>query len=468
MRRSLMAAVAVTALATPFALVATSGSAAAAPVPHRTPVIDFNHDGYADLAVSAGRGTVDGKTGAGYISVLYGSAAGADTANTEQISRATPGLPGTPEQGAGFGLRTTADDLDGDGYTDLVVNDEPYDVVLWGSAYGLTGISQLPGESVWDLKAGDFNGDGRTDLVANSRTGIETRFGPFTRDGKPASAKNLENSDDTGPGDIIVGDMTGDGADDLVTSHSFEEMQYSSRLWKGGKDGFTGASTPTGKFTVDGVIADVDKDGYGDLVAREVDEVSEMQNYDAGAVRVVYGAASGLSDRTKRITQDTAGVPGVGEEGDSDLNDKGDQFGYSISAGDVTGDGYPDIAVGVPGEDLDSTGDAGAIVLLRGGSGGLTGTCAQAFNQTTAGVPGVSESGDAFGSAVLLADVNNNNRADLTVGAPTEDGTVKDSGAAWLLRGSQNGLTTTNITSFSPSSLGTAQEGALFGGKLTR
>ncbi|GAA3106812.1 FG-GAP-like repeat-containing protein [Streptomyces rectiviolaceus] len=467
MRRSLIAAVAVTALATPFAIVATGGSAAAAPVPHRTPVVDFNHDGYADLAVSAGRGTVDGKTGAGYISIVYGSAAGADTAHAEQISRATPGLPGTPEQGAGFGLRTTTGDLDGDGYTDLVVNDEPYDVVLWGSEHGLTGISQLPGESVWDLKAGDFNGDGKGDLVALSQSGLETRFGPFTRDGKPASAKNLDIGDDA-PADIIVGDMTGDGADDLVTSHSFEEMQYSSRLWKGGKDGFTGATTPTGKFTVDGVIADVDKDGYGDLVAREVDEVSEMQTLDAGAVRVVYGAASGLSDRTKLINQDTAGVPGVGEQGDEDLGDKGDQFGYSISAGDVTGDGYPDIAVGVPGEDVGSAGNTGAVVLLRGGAGGLTGTGAQAFNQSTADVPGVSEGDDAFGSAVLLSDVNNNNRADLTVGAPTEDGTVKDSGAAWLLRGSQNGLTTTNITSFSPSSLGTAQEGALFGGKLSR
>ncbi|MEV0317106.1 FG-GAP-like repeat-containing protein [Streptomyces sp. NPDC050658] len=467
MRRSLIAAVAVTAIATPLAVVATSGSAGAAPVPHRTPVTDFNHDGYADLAVAAPGGTVDGKKNAGYISVVYGSAAGADTATAKQISRATAGVPGAPEQDGGFGWRTTTGDLDGDGYTDLVVNNAPYDVVLWGSAHGLTGVSQLPGESGWDLKAGDFNGDGKTDLLANSRTGLETRFGPFTRDGKPASSKNLEQGDD-GPGGIIVGDMTGDGIDDLVTSHGFEEMQYSSRLWKGTKEGFTGASTPTGKFTVDGVIADVDQDGYGDLVAREVDQVSEMQDYDAGAVRVVYGAKSGLSDRTKKITQDTAGVPGVGEEGDWDLNDYGDQFGYSISAGDVTGDGYPDIAVGVPGEDLGDAGDTGAIVLLKGGATGLTGTGAQAFNQSTAGVPGVSEGDDAFGTSVQLSDVNNNNRADLAVGAPREDGTLKDSGASWLLRGSKNGLVTTNITSFSPSSLGTAEEGALFGGKFAR
>ncbi|MGW7079473.1 FG-GAP-like repeat-containing protein [Streptomyces sp. NPDC054866] len=465
MRRSLIAAVAVTALATPFAVVATAGSAAAAPAAASKPVTDFNHDGYADLAVSAYRGAVNGKAGAGYVSIVYGSPSGADTAHAKQINRATAGVPGDPEEDGGFGASTEAADLDGDGYTDLTVNNGSTDAVIWGSANGLTQGSALPGENV-QLKAGDFNGDGKTDLVANSLFTMEVRYGPFTRDGKPASTSSVENGDD-GPQDLMVGDVTGDGADDLVTGHAMEEMQHSSRLWKGTKDGLSKTSTPTNKFTTNGVIADVDKDGYGDLVAREVDEVSEMQVYDAGAVRVVYGSASGFSTRTAKITQDTAGVPGVGEPGDPDLNDRGDQFGYSISAGDVTGDGYPDIAVGLPGEDLDSAGDTGAVVLLKGGANGLTGTGAQAFNQTTAAVPGVSEYGDNFGTEVKLADVNKDGRADLTVGTPLEDGTTKDSGAAWLFRGATSGLTTTGITSFSPSSLGTPEAGARFGGELS-
>ncbi|MER5255066.1 MULTISPECIES: FG-GAP-like repeat-containing protein [unclassified Streptomyces] len=466
MRRSLIAAVAVTALATPFAVVATAGAATAAPNAAGKPVTDFNHDGYADLAVSAYRGAVNGTAGAGYVSIVYGSASGADTAHAKQIDRTTAGVPGDPEEGGGFGGSTEAADLDGDGYTDLILNNGPKDVVVWGSASGLTQGTELPGEYIQTLKAGDFNGDGKTDLVANSSSTLEVRYGPFTRAGKPASTSSVENGDD-GPKELMVGDVTGDGADDLVTSHDFEEMQYSSRLWKGSKEGLSKTSTPVKKFTTNGVIADVDKDGYGDLVAREVDEVSEMQVYDAGAVRVVYGSASGFSSRTAKITQDTAGVPGVGEQGDPDLNDRGDQFGYSLSAGDVTGDGYPDIAVGVPGEDVDSAGDTGAVVLLKGGANGLTGTGAQAFNQTTAGVPGVSESGDNFGTEVKLSDVNKDGLADLTVGAPLEDGTTKDSGAAWLFRGAKTGLTTTGITSFSPSSLGTPEAGARFGGELS-
>ncbi|WP_371528666.1 FG-GAP-like repeat-containing protein [Streptomyces sp. NBC_01283] len=467
MRRSLIAAVAVTALATPFAIVATAGSAAAAPAAASKPVTDFNHDGYADLAVSAYRGAVSGTSGAGYVSIVYGSPSGADTAHAKQVDRTTAGVPGDPEEDGSFGASTEAADLDGDGYTDLVAsNGNAADAVLWGSADGLTKGGALPGDYVQQIKAGDFNGDGKTDLVANSQSTMEVRYGPFTRDGKPASTSSVENGDD-GPQELMVGDVTGDGADDLVTGHAMEEMQHSSRLWKGSKDGLSKTSTPTKKFTTNGVIADVDKDGYGDLVAREVDEVSEMQVYDAGAVRVVYGSASGFSSRTAKITQDTAGVPGVGEQGDPDLHDRGDQFGYSLSAGDVTGDGYPDIAVGVPGEDVDSSGDTGAVVLLKGGANGLTGTGAQAFNQTTAGVPGVSEGDDYFGEEVKLTDVNKDGLADLTVGVPQEDGTTKDSGAAWLFRGAKTGLTTTGITSFSPSSLGTQEAGARFGGELS-
>lgn len=59
--------------------------------------------------------------------------------------------------------------------------------------------------------------------------------------------------------------------------------------------------------------------------------------------------------------------------------------------------------------------------------------------------------------------MNSNNRADLAVGAPTEDGTYQDSGAVWLFRGSKNGLVTTNIASFGPAVLKAPEQDARFG-----
>ncbi|MEV5609098.1 FG-GAP-like repeat-containing protein [Streptomyces sp. NPDC052225] len=471
MRRSIAIALTVTAaLSTASALTVTP--AAAAPVPPRTPLTDFNHDGYADLALGGPGTTVSGTLNAGAVSVVYGSKNGPDIAHAKVFTRSTAGVPGVRTSYEFFGERVSPGDLDGDGYTDLVVGptNGGHPVVLWGSAQGLTGTGavSLPGGSGL-FSVGDFNGDGHRDLVTDDfpydpdddMGGMTILYGPFDRaTGAVAKTDTIATSQTYGPHDFVVGDMTGDGADDIVTSLGFEETAYGSEFWKGGKDGVSHTST-TLTSSLAGAVADVDGDGYGDLVVHDIGANYEDIPYEKGTVRVLYGTASGPSStRTKAITQETSGVPGIGE--------KGDQFGTDIAASDVNGDGYADIAVGVPGEAIGSVKNAGAVVLLKGGKAGLSGTGAQAFNQSTTGVPGASESGDMFGLQVLLTDVNGDGLADLTSAAPLEDGTYKDSGAAWVLRGTKSGLTVKNITSFGPAAVNIPEKGAQLGRDLGR
>jgi len=98
-------------------------------------------------------------------------------------------------------------------------------------------------------------------------------------------------------------------------------------------------------------------------------------------------------------------------------------------------DGIGDLAVGAPGERVRGAVGAGAVHVLYGAVGAMNPT-GQTFTQGTGGVPGGSEAGDGFGSAVAQGNFNGDGRFDLAVGAPGEDlGGVAGAGAVTVLYG---------------------------------
>jgi FG-GAP repeat len=109
---------------------------------------------------------------------------------------------------------------------------------------------------------------------------------------------------------------------------------------------------------------------------------------------------------------------------------------------DFNNDGAADLAVGVPGEDVGSISDAGAVNVLYGSAAKLTGTGSQIFTQDTPGVGSSAEVGDFFGDALATGDFNNDGFTDLAVGVPGESvGTIQAAGAVNVLYGSASGLT---------------------------
>ncbi|MEU9576202.1 FG-GAP-like repeat-containing protein [Streptomyces chilikensis] len=465
----------------------TTATAQAAPTPSVGVQDDFNRDGYADLVVGAPNATVSGAARAGYVAVTYGSSSGIDTAKKKIVSRSTSGVPGAATADQRFGATFAKGDLDGDGYGDLVVGGGTAgSVILWGSASGLTGGTAVAGYGTAP-QIGDFDGDGKADLALFSaqRVGGDDPVGapatvwkgPVTRAGAPKTVlpvldKSLwwgwEEEDascdtgggcENGPASITgpvvsgqVGDVNGDGRDDIVQWHYTGDGTWGNRLLLGGgATGFTRgwipgdstSSTPAGTG-----IGDVNGDGYDDVVVGAEDWSDK--------VRIAYGSASGPSEaKTVVLDQDSPGIPGAQEEGDL--------FGSSVSVADMTGDGYADIALGVAGEDIGTVQDAGAVVLVPGSAAGVTGAGAKAVNQDTAGIPGVGEAGDMFGVSTALLDVNGNGHRDLAVGTTAEN---SDNGAVWVLRGGSAGLSTKNAFAFGAADVGAPATDAWFGAAL--
>jgi hypothetical protein len=111
--------------------------------------------------------------------------------------------------------------------------------------------------------------------------------------------------------------------------------------------------------------------------------------------------------------------------------------------GDLSGDGFADLAVGVPGEDLGAFDDnGGAVQVLYGSAGGLE-PGGELFVQGRGGVGGTREPDDQFGAALAKGDFNGDGLADLAVGVPGENvGAAGNAGAVTVLVGSPAGLRT--------------------------
>jgi hypothetical protein len=130
------------------------------------------------------------------------------------------------------------------------------------------------------------------------------------------------------------------------------------------------------------------------------------------------------ADGDDRWHQNIAGIGGTREPGDS--------YGSAVTTGDFDGDGFDDLAVGIPGDR--NTG--GAVGVLFGSDDGLVAAGDQWIHQNQAGVLGQVKRGNAFGAALFAADFDDDGLADLAIGAPG----MWKKGAVHVMYGSSSGV----------------------------
>ncbi len=322
---------------------------------------NVNNDQYDDLIIGAAE--YGSRRGRAY--VFYGSASLSSTISAGSADVTLAGETTNNQFGCSV---SSADDVNGDGYDDVIIGAMRYNfyqgrayIYYGGSAMDATGDVTFTGEAVGDYfgfsvsSAGDINNDSYADAVVSARdysiggsdqgrvyvfsSGIKTTW----RDAifKSASLNTLQVTGNAYVDNMQVGDVTFSKSKlGVAEMDSLEDWIFIGAS-SGDRVGYSVAHA-----------GDINADGYPDVIigAPEFDSGGLSNN---GAMYIHFGGPSmdNMSDLT--ITGSTNGM----------------KLGYKVSsAGDFNGDGYDDVATGGPEYSSDTYTNNGRVDVWKGPS----------------------------------------------------------------------------------------------------
>jgi len=369
----------------------------------------------------------------------------------------------TPDAKTGHAIATG--DVNGDGYKDLIVGAPYADLVPTAVSTYCTSVHH--NEYVDCVSGGVYLYLGRPEISHTLDLANEPANVTFYAPPHPYSGEQLGRS-------IAVGDLNGDGLDDIAMGASSygNSPVGAAFVWVGRASINTTtaisvnildqAAAPNDGYNLKAVSAwvadhggwdvaagDVNGDGVDDLIVgmprasvAPIESVHppdyQVYHYSAPVTRTQNGAVyvtlgrSGLVSSSGTYQDYMMCLPELTIYGQNSY----DTLGRSLASGDVDGDGYDDIIVSADGGDASTT-NAGQVYVFYGSSVITYATCdlyssppvfesqiveELAYVTTTADITitGIA-SGDRSGYDVSVGDLNGDDYDDIVIGAPYAD-----------------------------------------------
>ena len=321
-------------------------------------------------------------------------------------------------------------DFNGDRAADLVVG-VPYEDISGETSAGMGYIlygAPITGVTGIDSRAWYQGTSGLTDTVeTNDEFGFAFAVGDYNGDTYPDLAVGVHGES--------VGDpaVVNAGAVHLLYGTASGLSAENNQVWHQDVEGILDTAETNDRFGYALASGDFNGDGFADLAVGVLwEDTRNPVVSNAGMVQIIYGSASGLTaDGDQMFFQGAFNV--------DDTPEVDDMFGSVLACGDFDGDGFADLAIGIPHEDIGAEADAGAVEILYGAATGLSASRDQFIVQGVDGLDDTAEAGDGFGHALVTGDADGDGVDDLSIGVPYEDlGTdqpIIDAGAVHVIRG---------------------------------
>ena len=465
---------------------------------------DVNGDGYSDYMISSSIEADGALLARGTVNIYYGGAFIQDGSSVSSPSSSQNGgttLTGA-ELGDGFGRGLSSGDLNSDGKAEVVIGapgragtlTKGKVYVFWGGSELLktnnvalegldlvandvllishSGDDGLFGYSV--STSGDYDGDGWLDILigsANPGAGVDVGQGSvyliwgnqdlynseyqsidvaqmLANDGAVAFRGSLDPQSSVwsglGYGGTNVGDINGDGIDDLAIPVPYATVNNNANngtvriifgsskrsdlvnldlnnldesrgsMFNGaGPDSFWGTSVSSaGDYNGDGINDFLIGGDFADAVKATGDDTAR-----GGKAVLIFGNRDGSFPRN---LDEVNGVNGLIIKGDN----YGDELGFSVSsAGDINGDGYADIVIGSPGETVWNKTNAGVAYVVWGRATDkdnptITIEVKNILGEVGFAIVGRQAQGNLGYRVSEIGDINNDGYSDILVSAP--------------------------------------------------